>query len=175
MALAGARRPRQRVSSPLTADEYQVEGSDPFRLDLRQRFECPADTHVDAIGKPGPRDIRRGMAGIRLQGDHRALPRQGPRQPDRAVTSERADFEYRLRPGKPRDQMQQFALQRRNVESRQSGVRIRSQRGVEYRIDADKQIGKITIDRVPASVGLIHFVRFSAGSHRRSLALTGRS
>jgi hypothetical protein len=75
--------------------------------------------------------------------------RQGTRQPDGAVAAERAELENAFRPLHPREEMEEFALRRRDLDFRQSTGHTGGQSFLEHGIMRHEQIAEVIVDGGP--------------------------
>jgi hypothetical protein len=86
---------------------------------------------------------------IVFERDETAVRRQRARQPDGAITGERADLEDPPRPMDPREQVQELALGRRHADRRQARRASGLLRGIEHGIGRQQQAGNVFVDSGP--------------------------
>jgi len=98
------------------------------------------------------------MPGVNFQRHQPGTGGQRPGQPDRAVAAKRPDLQNEARVLHSRQQMQQFALGRRDGDGRHAGGGAFTQRTVQGRIGRQQQSSDVTVHRRP--LVLIHS-RFS--------------
>src|SRR6187551_465955 len=94
-------------------DEGEVEGPGPLGLEPRQLLQRRPDPYLDYVAEAGRGDACRrhlGVARIGLERDQATTGRQRPRQPDRAVASQGAELEDRLRADRLGQEMEELAL-----------------------------------------------------------------
>ena len=91
-----------------------------------------------------------GVFRVRLQRDQSTFGRQRPREQDRAVTAESADLQDIARPLNSGQQLEQFALVRRDFDRRQPGRAASLQRRVESRVGRREQIVDVVVNGGPS-------------------------
>jgi hypothetical protein len=133
-------------------DKDQVERAAPLRREAGQRVQSGSQPQFDDIGQSGARDIGAGHSGVfrvGFESDQSAIGRQRAPQPDRAVTTKRADLQNGPRALNEGEQVEELALVWRHVDRRQSRRFAIVKRSIERRIRWDKQVRNITIDGSP--------------------------
>lgn len=133
-------------------DEGQIEGAHPLAVETRKLIERGALPNLNDLAQPGCsdvllRDLRISL--VRLERDQATARRQRPGQPDRAVTTEGAELEDRFRADRLRQQVQQLAQGRRDLDRWQARRLARPQRGVERIVMGRQQPGHVLVDSDP--------------------------
>ena len=145
-------------------DEDQVEGLYALAIKLCKRVERQTDANLDLVGDPRPFEVRQGdlsVLWIEFEGYQSTVPRQSSCQPNGAVAAQRSDFENALSAGQLREQMQELALERGNIDRREASGLIGIPRSLEGFVTRNKLFGKIALNFDPLFLrrGFLH--RFS--------------
>lgn len=134
-------------------DEDQVKGTGFLGVEPGKLIERRSEPDLGDVAEPGPLDVLLGDLGIallRLERDQATAGRQRPPQPDRAVTAEGAELEDRPRLARLRQQVQQLALGRRDLDRRQARRVARPQRGLERLVVGSQQARYVVVDGSPS-------------------------
>jgi len=136
------------------------------------------------VGDAGPHEVGPGDFGVPLvhfERDQASIGRERPGEPDTAVPGKRADFEDRACVDGTREQVQQRARVRRDLDGRQPGFLRRPQHLVEHRVVPGEQPGYVAFYCSPGRACVAwftHAVRIRPGAKERvsaTIELSGRN
>ena len=156
------------VAALVGVDEDEVEGA----VEGGQRVEGRAGDQLDPVGEAGAGDVRArhlGVPPLGLQGDEPAALGKGAGEPDRRVAAEGADLEDAAGARHAGEEVQELALQRRDVDRRQPRCRIGGERRREGRVVSDEELRQIAVHPLP-----VRLHRLALACDRRLRRHSGR-
>jgi hypothetical protein len=137
-------------------DEDEIERFAALLDQCRQRIDGRADAHFCDRVEPSPPQIRPGNLGVarvQLQADEPTIGRKRPAEPDRAVAGHRPDLEDPLRALDLRDEVEELALRRRDLDLRHAGIQAGLNCGIQDRVGWHEQLAQVLVHMSREVVG----------------------
>ena len=127
-------------------------GADLFLHQCRKGFCGRANAEVDATCKSGCFEILFcdvSVVGLELKSDNLSIIGEGASNPESAIAAERTDFKNAFGACGADKNVEEFPLERCDINGRKAGVTVSDEGRVEVIGVGDQRIGEVLVDLIP--------------------------